>query len=629
MDSRELRFGNHASFQGGAAPDVVQGNGVGGENSLNISCLQKGEVDHKPLLSSQFNSLLQTEDFTDVTFVVENEKFQCHRIILSARCEYFRALLFGGLREANCGEEIVLKDTPVVSFRVLLQYLYSGIVSLKRLKEEDVIDLLGLAHKYGLLALQSAIGSYLESIIGVKNVSLIYDVSCLYQLYRLRDKCLMFMDHHAVDALETDAFTNLSETAIITIISRDSFCAPEIKIFRAIAKWIKNNEFEQKKYKEILNIIRLPLISLHDLFHGVRESKLYQSDVILDAIQMKTECKVNDMPFRGHLAEDMNLAQECHGAEVLSGEFRDTLFNGEYSCYDLERGFTRHLIDEEEKHGIVVGLGRPSIINTIRLLLWDKDSRSYSYIVECSLDNQNWTEIVDYKSYYCRSWQRIHFPPKVVRYIRVIGTHNTVNRYFHLVTFQCFYLPSIPQFQQGIISPNNNVAYILESALLIEGVSRNRNALIDGNTENYDWESGYTCHQIGSGCITIQLAQPYLIGSMRMLLWDCDNREYSFYIEVSYNQKDWVLVADKRNESCRCWQNMVFEPRIVSFIKIIGTRNTANEVFHVVHFECPSSKVDTESTTSSQTTNELLNDESATRIDLLKVNANLSSLPAC
>jgi len=114
-----------------------------------------------------------------------------------------------------------------------------------------------------------------------------------------------------------------------------------------------------------------------------------------------------------------------------------------------------------------------------------------------------------------------------------------------------------------------------------------------------------------------------------MLLWDCDNREYSFYIEVSYNQKDWVLVADKRNESCRCWQNMVFEPRIVSFIKIIGTRNTANEVFHVVHFECPSSKVDTESTTSSQTTNELLNDESATRIDLLKVNANLSSLPAC
>ena len=54
------------------------------------------------------------------------------------------------------------------------------------------------------------------------------------------------------------------------------------------------------------------------------------------------------MPFRGHLEEETNLAQTCHGAEVLSGEFRDTLF-GEYTYYDLERGFTRHLIGDEDK----------------------------------------------------------------------------------------------------------------------------------------------------------------------------------------------------------------------------------------------------------------------------------------
>lgn len=101
---------------------------------------------------------------------------------------------------------------------------------------------------------------------------------------------------------------------------------------------------------------------------------------------------------------------------MLSGEFRDTLF-GEYTYYDLERGFTRHLIGDEDKQGIVVGLGRPSIINNITLLLWDKDHRSYSYIIECSLDNQNWTQIVDYSKYFCRAYQKIHFPPKVVKYV--------------------------------------------------------------------------------------------------------------------------------------------------------------------------------------------------------------------
>ncbi|KAL0163575.1 hypothetical protein M9458_039328, partial [Cirrhinus mrigala] len=47
-----------------------------------------------------------------------------------------------------------------------------------------------------------------------------------------------------------------------------------------------------------------------------------------------------------------------------------------------------------------------------------------------------------------------------------------------------------------------------------EGVSRSRNALLNGDTRNYDWDSGYTCHQLGSGAIVIQLAQPYVISSL-------------------------------------------------------------------------------------------------------------------
>lgn len=49
----------------------------------------------------------------------------------------------------------------------------------------------------------------------------------------------------------------------------------------------------------------------------------------------------------------------------------------------------------------------------------------------------------------------------------------------------------------------------------MEGVSRSRNALLDGNITNYDWDSGYTCHQLGSGAILVQLGQPYMIDSMR------------------------------------------------------------------------------------------------------------------
>jgi BTB/POZ domain-containing protein 9 len=73
-------------------------------------------------------------------------------------------------------------------------------------------------------------------------------------------------------------------------------------------------------------------------------------------------------------------------------------------------------------------------------------------------------------------------------------------------------------FKKKIISPTvprQNVATIPMSAIVIEGVCRSRNALLNGDTSNYDWDSGYTCHQLGSGAIVVQLAQPYAINSMR------------------------------------------------------------------------------------------------------------------
>ncbi len=67
-------------------------------------------------------------------------------------------------------------------------------------------------------------------------------------------------------------------------------------------------------------------------------------------------------------------------------------------------------------------------------------------------------------------------------------------------------------------------------------------------------------------------------GTCRLLLWDCDGRSYSYYVEVSTNQQHWTVVADKTKEACRSWQILTFEKRPITFIKIVGTHNTANEV---------------------------------------------------
>ncbi|KAG8235189.1 hypothetical protein J437_LFUL014153 [Ladona fulva] len=63
---------------------------------------------------------------------------------------------------------------------------------------------------------------------------------------------------------------------------------------------------------------------------------------------------------------------------------------------------------------------------------------------------------------------------------------------------------------------------------------------------------------------------------------------------------NWELVVDKTREVCRSWQTLRFERRPVVFIRIVGTHNTANVVFHCVHFECPAQVDDSGSSLSSK-----------------------------
>lgn len=223
-------------------------------------------------------------------------------------------------------------------------------------------------------------------------------------------------------------------------------------------------------------------------------------------------------------------------------------------------------------------LGTICIINHIKILLWDRDARSYSYFIELSVDQKHWERVIDHTEYNCRSWQFLYFPVHAAKYIKLVGTHNTVNKIFHVVALEAKFTSQVPQLVQGLIKPTYNVATVEKSAIVVEGVSRTRHALLNGDVEKYDWDSGYTCHQLNSGDILIQLGQPYIIDSLRLLLWDCDERTYCFYIETSTDQKTWTMAVDKRNEHLRSWQEFTFQPRPVVFIKIVGTYNTANEV---------------------------------------------------
>lgn len=74
------------------------------------------------------------------------------------------------------------------------------------------------------------------------------------------------------------------------------------------------------------------------------------------------------------LEPNLNIAHPSQGAQVMQGEMRSALLESDSSGHDHERGCTRHLINESDG-GIMIKLGHPSIINYIKMQLWDKDLR--------------------------------------------------------------------------------------------------------------------------------------------------------------------------------------------------------------------------------------------------------------
>ena len=78
-------------------------------------------------------------------------------------------------------------------------------------------------------------------------------------------------------------------------------------------------------------------------------------------------------------------------------------------------------------------------------------SRAYSYYIEVSMDQKDWVRIIDHTRYHCRSWQHLYFPLRVVRYIRIVGTNNTINRVFHCVAFEAYYVKKKVELHKGLI----------------------------------------------------------------------------------------------------------------------------------------------------------------------------------
>lgn len=107
---------------------------------LTVRHMPRGEAG----LRRDYGRLLEDSELADVFFAVDGERIGGHRCVLAARSPYFEGLFKSGrsMREGGSravGDAIPLQEVKAGAFRVLLRFLYAGVLP----EEEDSGEGLG------------------------------------------------------------------------------------------------------------------------------------------------------------------------------------------------------------------------------------------------------------------------------------------------------------------------------------------------------------------------------------------------------------------------------------------------------------------------------------------------------
>jgi len=150
--------------------------------SFTIACrvkvLQKDPLDVPPSdIGSHLGRLLECTDGgggSDVTFVIDGEKFPAHRAVLAARSPVFKAQLLGSMADANM-PSITLHDVAPATFKVMLRFMYTDAcpadAELGDSPDEMLQHLLAAADRFALDRLKLLCASKLWDNVSVDTVA--------------------------------------------------------------------------------------------------------------------------------------------------------------------------------------------------------------------------------------------------------------------------------------------------------------------------------------------------------------------------------------------------------------------------------------------------------------------------
>uniref|UniRef100_A0A1B0ACE0 Kelch-like protein diablo n=1 Tax=Glossina pallidipes TaxID=7398 RepID=A0A1B0ACE0_GLOPL len=204
------------------------------------------------------NKMRVDQQHCDFCLEIEGEEIYVHKVALTFASPYFAAMLNNDMKEKATGS-VNLQDENVTTVKTVVEYIYSGVITLT---ETNVQSLLSLSSLFQLEWLNKKCQDFLKCNVKLTNCFEVRNVADTYSCKELLGYCQNYILEHFDEIIHGDELLSLSFEEVMKLIKSEKLSVKfEDNAYKAVIKWIKHNLDEPKLHlTELMSHVRLPFV---------------------------------------------------------------------------------------------------------------------------------------------------------------------------------------------------------------------------------------------------------------------------------------------------------------------------------------------------------------------------------
>ncbi|XP_056419107.1 kelch-like protein 6 isoform X1 [Hyla sarda] len=223
-------------------------------------------------LQNGLENLRLENSLTDVMLCVGNSVFSCHRVVLAAASNYFRAMFCNDLKE-KYEEKIIIQGVEAETMRIILDYTYTSKVVITK---QNVQKLLEAASLFQFLRMVDACSSFLTEALHPENCVGILRLADTHCLDLLKLQVQNYIIQNFSQVVNHEEFLELTSDVLYHILKSDElYVTEEAQVFETVIKWVQYKQSERiSLLPKMLECVRLPLLDPWYLVGTVETNEL-------------------------------------------------------------------------------------------------------------------------------------------------------------------------------------------------------------------------------------------------------------------------------------------------------------------------------------------------------------------